>query len=217
MNHNHKLKDPGSAITHMIAMLAAACFAFPLIHKAALASATAVFSMTVFIVSMILLYGASTLYHSCDISTKVNKLLKRLDHSMIFVLIAGSYTPICILVLPHRYGFPMLIYIWFLAILGIFIKFFFIFCPKWVSSIIYIFMGWTCIFAFGIIIDSLPAGAFAWLLAGGITYTIGGIIYALDLPIFHKLPKEFGRHEVFHLFVMGGSVCHFICMYCFLL
>ena len=214
---NHKLKDPGSAITHMIAMAGAALCAFPLIHKASLVSPVAVISMTVFIVSMILLYGASSLYHSLDISTKVNKLLKRLDHSMIFVLIAGSYTPVCILVLPERYGIPMLIYIWILALIGILVKIFFIFCPKWVSSIIYIFMGWTCLFAFPVIMNNLATGGFIWLLVGGIIYTIGGVLYALDLPVFHKLPACFGRHEIFHLFVMGGSLCHFICMYQYLI
>lgn len=214
---NHKLKDPGSAITHMIAMAGAAFCAFPLIHKASLVSPVAVISMTVFIVSMVLLYGASSLYHSLDISAKVNKLLKRMDHSMIFVLIAGSYTPVCVLVLPDRYGIPMLIYIWVLALIGILVKIFFIFCPKWVSSIIYIFMGWTCLFAFPVIINNLATGAFIWLLAGGITYTLGGVLYALDLPVFHKLPASFGRHEIFHLFVMAGSLCHFICMYQYLI
>ena len=214
---NHKLKDPGSAITHMIAMFGAAICAIPLIHKASFASVNATISMTIFIVSMVLLYAASTLYHSLDISSHVNKLLKRLDHSMIFVLIAGSYTPVCVLVLPARYGIPMLVYIWALAIIGILVKIFFIYCPKWVSSLIYIFMGWTCIFAFRVIIDTLPTAAFIWLLIGGIIYTLGGILYALDLPIFHRLPECFGRHEIFHLFVMGGSLCHFICMYRYLI
>ncbi len=214
---NHHFKDPGSAITHMIAMIFAALCAIPLIHKAAFVSPSATVSMTIFIVSMVLLYGASTLYHSLDISGKVNKLLKRLDHSMIFVLIAGSYTPVCMLVLPHRFGIPMLIYIWALALVGILIKIFFIFCPKWVSSLIYIFMGWTCLFAFPVIISNLSHAAFIWLLMGGIIYTVGGVIYALDIPIFRRLPESFGRHEIFHLFVMGGSLCHFICMYAYLL
>ena len=213
----HQLKDPGSAITHMIAMIFAALCAFPLIYKATFVSPDAIVSMTIFIVSMVLLYAASTIYHSLDISVKVNKLLKRLDHSMIFVLIAGSYTPVCLLVLPRSYGIPMLIYIWSLAVIGITIKIFFIFCPKWVSSVIYIFMGWTCIFAMPAIIRNLSHPAFMWLLAGGLIYTAGGVIYALDLPLFRKLPASFGRHEIFHLFVMGGSLCHFICMYEYLL
>lgn len=214
---NHKLKDPGSAITHMIAMAGAALLAFPLIHKASYASPGATISMTIFIVSMILLYGASSLYHSLDRSARVNKLLKRLDHSMIFVLIAGSYTPVCILVLPGQYGIPMLIYIWTLALIGILVKIFFIFCPKWVSSVIYIFMGWTCLIAFPVIRSNLAAGGFIWLLVGGIIYTLGGVLYALDLPVFRRLPDAFGRHEIFHLFVMGGSLCHFICMYQYLI
>ena len=93
------------------------------------------------------------------------------------------------------------------------VKAFWITCPKWFSSVIYIAMGWVCVGVFGPLWHTLPASAFLWLLAGGIIYTAGGIIYALKLPIFNSQHTHFGSHEIFHLFVMGGSICHFIFMY----
>ena len=215
---NTKLKDPGSAITHLIAMIGAVICSFPLIYKAAHSSnTTAVAAMTIFICSMILLYGASTLYHSLDISSKINLVFRRIDHAMIFVLIAGSYTPVCLLALDRSKGIPLLIFIWLAAAVGISLKIFIINCPHWVSSVIYIAMGWTCVFVFKPLLSVLPPAAFGWLLAGGIIYTIGGILYGLKLPIFDKLPANFGSHEIFHLFVMGGSFCHFIFMYVYML
>ena len=218
-NSNHfKIKDPGSAITHFIGMLMAVFAATPLIIRALSAPDTVhVISLTIFIVSMILLYAASTTYHTFDLSPKVNMILKKLDHCMIFVLIAGSYTPVCLLALDRKQGIPLLVLVWATAIIGIIIKIFFINCPHWVSSIIYIGMGWTCVLVFKPLLANLPASAFAWLLAGGIIYTVGGIIYGLKLPIFDKLPKDFGSHEIFNLFVMGGSICHFIFMYAYLM
>lgn len=211
-----KPKDPGSAITHFIGMLMAALAATPLLIKAAThPDKLHTISLAVFIFSMIFLYGASTLYHTLDLSEKINYRLKKLDHMMIFILIAGSYTPICLVVLNGYIGRMLLIIIWSIAIAGILVKAFWINCPKWFSSVLYIAMGWTCVLAFSPIINSLSGAAFGWLLAGGIIYTIGGIIYALKLPIFNKKHKNFGSHEIFHLFVLGGSLCHFILMYMF--
>lgn len=148
-----------------------------------------------------------------DLSERTNKILKKLDHCMIFVLIAGSYTPICLIVLHDRTGLMLLALVWSIAILGIIFKLCWVTCPKWVSSVLYIAMGWVCVLAFTQILNSLPAAAFNWLLAGGIIYTVGGIIYALKLPIFNAHHKYFGSHEIFHLFVMAGSICHFIMMF----
>lgn len=136
---------------------------------------------------------------------------------MISVLIAGSYTPVCLLVLKGRLGIILLSIVWGIAIAGILIKAFWVYCPKWVSSVLYIGMGWTCVLAFTQLLDSLSPGAFGWLLAGGIIYTVGGVIYALKLPLFNSRHKNFGSHEIFHLFVMAGSACHFIVMYVYLL
>ena len=209
-----KLKDPGSAITHFIGMMMAMFAATPLILRAMRAPDTVhVISLSIFIVSMILLYAASTTYHTFDLSERTNKIFKKLDHCMIFVLIAGSYTPICLIVLHGRTGFMLLALVWSIAILGIIFKLCWVTCPKWVSSVLYIAMGRVCVLAFTQILNSLPAAAFNWLLAGGIIYTVGGIIYALKLPIFNAHHKYFGSHEIFHLFVMAGSICHFIMMF----
>lgn len=211
-----KPKDPGSAITHFIGMLMALLSATPLLIKAAgQPNSIHILSLGIFIVSMVLLYAASTMYHTFDLSDKINDVLKKFDHMMIFVLIAGTYTPICLIVLDGKLGIGMFILIWSMAILGMTLKLFWVYCPKWLSSVIYIAMGWTCVLAFSPIINALPKTAFFWLLAGGITYTLGGIIYALKLPIFNSKHKYFGSHEIFHLFVMGGSICHFILMYQF--
>ena len=217
MNKKH-LKDPGSAITHFIGMLMAIFAGITLLIKAAHEpSPIYLISLTIYLVSMILLYAASTIYHSLDISEKVNKRLKKFDHMMISVLIAGSYTPICLLVLKGTTGIILLSVVWGIAIFGILIKAFWINCPKWFSSVLYIGMGWTCVLTFTKLLNALSPAAFGWLLAGGIIYTIGGIIYALKLPIFNSRHKNFGTHEIFHLFVMGGSICHFIVMYVFIL
>lgn len=216
MKNRFKVKDPGSAVTHFIGMLMAIFAATPLLIKAGREpDSIHLISLGIFITSMILLYAASTLYHTLDLSERTNRILKKIDHMMIFVLIAGTYTPICLIVLKGKVGYSLLALVWGIAFLGIVIKAFWIYCPKWFSSILYIAMGWVCVLAFTQIINALPTAAFGWLLAGGIIYTIGGVIYALKLPIFNSKHKNFGSHEIFHLFVMGGSICHFIVMYVF--
>lgn len=218
MEKRHHIKDPGSAITHFIGMLMAIFAAVPLLIKAAHEpSRIYIGSLTVYAISLILLYAASTTYHTFDISPKVNTILKKIDHMMISVLIAGSYTPVCLLVVKGTCGITLLCVVWAFAIAGILIKAFWVFCPKWISSVLYIGMGWTCVLAFSQILNNMSSAAFAWLLTGGIIYTVGGVIYALKLPIFNSRHKNFGSHEIFHLFVMGGSMCHFVVMYAFLL
>ena len=217
MKSQHHIKEPGSAITHFIGMLMAIFAAVPLLIKAAHEpSRIYVISLAVYSASMILLYAASTTYHTFDISVKINTILKKWDHMMISILIAGSYTPICLLVLKGKTGLILLAIVWSFAIIGILIKAFWVYCPKWVSSILYIGMGWTCVLAFTQILNSMSHTSFIWLLTGGIIYTVGGIIYALKLPIFNNKHKNFGSHEIFHLFVMGGSMCHFVVMYALL-
>ena len=212
------IREPGSAITHFIGMMMAVLAAMPLLAKAGMTGSTAaVAAMTIFAMSMVCLYGASALYHSVNVTGKVLKVFKKIDHMMIFVLIAGSYTPVCMLILDHKLGYPLLAAVWGIALAGILIKFFWVTCPKWFSSMLYIAMGWVCIFVFGELLATLPRPAFLWLLAGGLIYTAGGIIYALKCPIFNSRHKWFGSHEIFHVFVMAGSICHFIFMYNYVL
>lgn len=218
MEKKHHIKEPGSAITHFIGMLMAIFAAIPLLIKAANEpSRVYIISLAIYAASLILLYTASTTYHTFDISAKANTLLKKIDHMMISVLIAGSYTPVCLIVLKGKTGIILLSIVWGIAIAGILIKAFWVYCPKWVSSVLYIGMGWTCVLAFTQILNNMSPAAFAWLLAGGIIYTLGGVIYALKLPLFNSKHKNFGSHEIFHLFVMGGSACHFVVMYSYLL
>ena len=208
------IREPGSAITHFIAMMMTIFAAIPLLVKTGIRSGSQNFTaMCIFVASMILLYGASATYHSVDLTGRSLRVFRKIDHMMIFVLIAGSYTPICLIVLGGQLGYTMLAVVWGIALAGMLIKALWITCPKWFSSVIYIAMGWVCVFAFGQLYTTLPHAAFLWLLVGGIIYTVGGVIYALKLPIFNAKHKDFGSHEVFHLFVMAGSLCHFIFMY----
>lgn len=210
------IREPGSAITHLIAMILAGIAATPLLIKASMsANSDSLAAMTIFILSMVLLYGASTLYHSVNVGGRLLRAFRKLDHMMIFVLIAGSYTPVCLIVLGGQLGYALLAVVWGIALAGMTVKACWITCPKWFSSVIYIAMGWVCIFVFGRLLHTLPLAAFLWLLAGGVIYTIGGVVYALKLPIFNARHDHFGSHEVFHLFVMAGSICHFIFMYCY--
>ena len=209
------IREPGSAITHFIAMMMAVFAATPLLIKAALSSdgKITLLALGIFCISMILLYGASATYHSLNISGKALRIFRKIDHMMIFVLIAGSYTPVCLIILGGKLGYTLLSVVWGIALFGMILKACWVTCPKWFSSVIYIAMGWVCLGVFGTLWNVLPHAAFGWLLAGGIIYTIGGVIYALKLPIFNGKHKFFGSHEIFHLFVMDGSICHFIFMY----
>lgn len=214
---NITIREPGSALTHFIAMLLALCAAVPLLVRAAVHSGVkSLTAMTVFMISMVLLYAASTIYHSVNCSGRILRIFRKMDHIMIFVLIAGTYTPVCLLTLPKPSGLMLLAAVWGIALVGIFIKGFWITCPKWFSSVLYIAMGWSCLSVLGQLFSLLPLHAFLWLLAGGLIYTAGGIIYALRLPLFDARHPMFGLHEIFHLFVMAGSLCHFVFMFCYL-
>lgn len=217
MNIISELKDPASAITHFIGFVAALVCSIPLLIKASSEPGVSVWAFAIYALSTIMLYAASTTYHSFDLTKTANTIFKKIDHMMIFVLIAGTYTPFCIQVIGGKEGYILTAVVWSIAAAGMIIKMFFVFCPKWVSSVLYIGMGWICVFFFKTLVERLSAPAFGWLLAGGIVYTLGGIIYALKLPIFNSIHKNFGSHEIFHLFVMGGSLCHFIALYCYVL
>lgn len=207
-----RLKDKWSALTHLWGF-AGAIVAMPvLLIRAALygADLLSLFSYAVFMLSMILLYGASFSYHAFNISDQANMILKKTDHMSIFVLIAGSYTPICMVGLRNTCGPLLLGVIWGCALAGMIFKFCWVTCPKWVSSVIYTVMGWICIFAMPALVSSLGTGAIAWLAAGGILYSIGAVFYAVKPKFITS--KVFGCHEIFHCFVLAGSFCHLIVM-----
>lgn len=212
------IKDPASAISHFIGAIGFAWAGIPLLIKAGQSGQPlALASMIVYAVSLVALYSASAAYHTISPRSPRETLLKKIDHMMIFVLIAGSYTPVCLLALPRFSGLVLLGVIWGCTILGAYSMLFFVFCPKWVSSALYIAMGWACVFAMPQLLACLSGPCFGWLLAGGLIYTAGGIIYALKRPDFELRHPNFGMHEIFHLFVMAGSLCHYIVMYVYLL
>lgn len=208
------IREPGSALTHFIGAICTLVGMIPLLMRSfESASNPIMISMTIFSVSMLLLYSASATYHGVNFSGSVLRIFRKLDHMMIFVLIAGTYTPICVIGLEGNSGYTFLAIVWGLALLGMIVKACWITCPKWFSSVIYIAMGWLCVFVFGQLHSHLSVISFVFLFAGGVIYTIGGIIYALKLSCFNTKHTFFGSHEIFHLFVMGGSLCHFICMF----
>jgi hemolysin III len=162
---------------------------------------------TIFASSMTLLYSASAVHHLIPKSLRYAKLFRKLDHSMIFILIAGTYTPVCLIALKSGVGSLLLVLIWLIAFAGIAIKVAGIKLSRHASTALYIGMGWVAVSAIVPIVRELSFRGFSWLLAGGIAYSIGALIYAYRIP--DPVPKLFGFHEIFHLFVMAGSACHF--------
>ena len=210
------LKDPGSAITHFFGLVGAV-LVMPalLIHGAWEGySPLQMAALSVFLLSMVGLYAASTAYHSFDLEHGRNRILKKLDHIMIFFLIAGTYTPICLITLPDKGGIPLLAGVWAVALSGLVLKLCWVYHPKWLSSVLYIGMGWLCLTKLPVLWTALPRAGFLWLLAGGVLYTVGGVIYALRLEKLNALHPGFGSHEIFHLFVLAGSACHCATMFC---
>lgn len=210
------IKEPGSAITHFIGVIVALIATPPLLIRAFSNSAKHGISMILFLAGVIFLYSASTIYHSLDISEQVNRRLRKIDHMMIYMLIAGTYSPVCLIALSGKQGLILFTVIWGLALLGILQALFWITCPKWISSVIYVLMGWLCVFSLSDIYSVLSGTAFGWLLAGGIIYTVGAVIYALKLDVFNCRHKNFGSHEIFHLFCLGGTFCHYMLMFSYI-
>lgn len=216
--HTLYIKDPASAITHFICAIFSLGASSPLLIKAAQTHQPVnIIAMIIYSISLVALYSASTAYHTIPAGHPYEETLKKLDHMMIFVLIAGSYTPVCLLAIPGMTGYILLAVVWIIALLGMGFKYFWVYCPKWISSVLYIALGWACVFAFPQLLNTLSTGCFLWLLAGGLIYTAGGVIYALKLSAFENRHINFGCHEIFHLFVMAGSFCHYIVMYVYLL
>ena len=209
-----QVKDPMSAFTHFIGFLAVIPVFICLLNMAE--TKLQVIGFTIFGISLLLLYGASTIYHTLKLSAEKTALLRRIDHMMIFVLIAGTYTPVCLVTLAGKWGTILLTAIWGIAIAGVFMKIFWMGAPRWLSTTIYVVMGWLSITAFVPLLKAVGFGGFGMLLGGGIAYTVGALIYALKKPNFSFL-KSFGFHEIFHVFVMIGSGFHIAFMFLYVL
>ena len=172
-----------------------------------------VVSFLIYGVSMVGLYTASTLYHCRNVSVKGRIALRKYDHASIYFLIAGTYTPICLVVLrtDGAWGWALFGVIWALALAGLVLTLAWITAPRWLTAGIYIFMGWLAVVALVPLLRLLPPAGFFWVLGGGILYTVGGVLYAVKWP--GRDNPRFGCHEIFHLFILMGSVFHFMLMY----
>ncbi len=207
-----KIKDPISALTHLVfAVLSIPCTVFLLIKAYSEASALHFAAFLIFGIALLLLYTASTLYHMLPISEKNTLILKRIDHMMIFVLIAGTYTPVCLIPLKGAWGYSLLGLVWGFAIAGIVLKAVWIGAPRWLSTLIYVVMGWLVLIAFYPLTKNVSLAGIILLALGGLTYTFGAVVYAIKWPKLNF--KFFGFHEIFHIFVMGGSTFHIIFMF----
>lgn len=212
-----KLREPVNSITHLAGALFGLIALIAMIAKATIndGSATTIISVVIFGISMILLYGVSGTYHGIISSDKVIDVLQKLDHSMIFVLIAGSYAPFCLIALNGKIGTTFFIVMIAIAILGVIFKLCWFGAPRWLQTGLYIGMGWSALFVIKPLFTVLPMPAFVLLVLGGVLYTIGGVIYGLK-PAKLKVGK-FEFHEIFHIFILLGSLSHFICVFTYLI
>ncbi len=170
-----------------------------------------IIGFTIYGASLILLYTVSTLYHSLHADPARVNQLQRLDHAAIYLLIVGTYTPVCLLILRGAWGWSLLGVEYSLALVGITLSLLWKRAPDWVRMVLYIGMGWLALVALHPLRAHLPAAALYWLVMGGVIYTVGAVIYAIDRPLLRGL----SAHELWHLFVLGGSLCHFIFMFRF--
>ena len=204
---------PWSAITHGVGAALALLGTVLLLVRAALTGAGPwkLVSFAVYGLSMIGLYTASTLYHCVNTTVRGRINLRKYDHTSIYFLIAGTYTPICLTVLRGPWGWSLFGVIWALAIAGIFMSLFWINCPRKLTSTIYISMGWLAIIAIWPLWQTVGSTGLFWLLLGGLLYTVGGVLYALKWPGQNN--PRFGCHEIFHVFIVLGSIAHFMLIY----
>jgi len=201
-----------SALTHLIFGFVAIFLTFISIKKGVqLKSAKHIVSYAIFGITMISLYFASGSYHLAKKGSHKKIILKKLDHIMIFFLIAGTYTPFCLITLQGYLGWFILSAVWIIALFGVFFKIYFIHAPRYLYTGIYLIMGWIIIFAIYPLYKNLHIYGTYLLLSGGLFYTIGAIIYAIKKP--DPIPDLFGFHEIWHIFVILGTFCHFLSIY----
>jgi hemolysin III len=167
---------------------------------------TAVYALTV-----TLLFGTSALYHRLSWSPRAHSVMKRLDHAMIFVFIAGTYTPIAVLTLPHGAALAVLTVVWTGAVFGVALQTAWPTAPRWLSVPCYVALGWVAVFVFPDLLHSAGVAAFVLVAVGGVIYTLGAVVYALKRP--DPVPGAFGFHEVFHACTLVAALCHYVAIW----
>ncbi len=210
---SQKQNEPMSALTHFVgACLAIAGLVLLIVSATQNGTGMHIVVYTIFGVTMVLLYTVSTLYHlMCATNVRTKRVWQILDHVAIYLLIAGTYTPVALIVLPPAWGWTIFGLIWGGALLGIILKATQVRVAGWVSTMLYVGMGWLLLIAFVPLIESLRGAGLLWLILGGVFYTVGVVFFALEK--FVPRTKWFGMHEVFHVFVMCGSFAHFWVMF----
>jgi hemolysin III len=207
-----RFRDPFSGFSHLLgALVGLAALIFLVVQASLYGDIWHVVSFAVFGVCMILMFGSSALYHLFQGSDEKILKLKRIDHMAIFAMIAGTYTPMCLIPLRESFGWTLLISVWGIALFGILLKIFWIGAPRWLSTLIYVAMGWACVFGLSTMKEVMPEASFDWLVYGGIAYTLGAVVYGTKRP--NPWPESFGFHEIWHLFVMAGAFSHAIAVY----
>lgn len=202
-----RLREPVNGLMHLGAAVAAVCglAALLVIGRDSLAKQA---SLLVYGTGLILMFSASAAYHLVKARPEVAQVLRKLDHSAIYLLIAGTYTPICLHFFTGFWRWGILTIIWSMALAGIAVKMFVIRAPRWLTAAIYLAMGWMSLVGAKVMLAAMPAGALAWLLLGGIFFSVGAVVYVAKRPDFY--PGVFGFHETWHIFVILGCLSHFI-------
>ena len=211
------LREPINSLTHWIGAILSLFALIAMLVKGVSnnASAVAIVSVAIFGISLIMLYTVSATYHGVITSDKIIFRLRKLDHSMIFILIAGSYAPFSLIALGGSKGTIFFATIASIAIAGILFRMLWFNCPRWLQTALYIGLGWAALFMLKPLSQALSPISLALLVLGGVLYTFGGVIYGLK-PKKLQFGK-FGFHEIFHIFIILGSLCHFICVFIYLI
>jgi len=207
-----RIREPVNSMSHMLgAVLSLSGLVLLLLRSLEHDSTAYLGSALVFGGSLVLLYSASMIYHWVVSSAQVIRTLRKIDHCMIYVLIAGTYTPICLITLQGALGMGLLIGIWTLAVLGIVLKLVWFNAPRWLYTAFYLLLGWIAVFFIYPISLAMPGQGLFLLILGGLLYSVGSVFYAVK-PQWIRLGK-FGFHEIFHLFILAGSIVHYLFIY----
>jgi hemolysin III len=208
------LREPVNGLTHFFAAVAA-LLGTAILLLISRGDPSREIPLAVYGLCLVLLFACSAAYHLVVASERGIGILRRLDHSAIYLLIAGTYTPFCLMAFTGFWKWGLFTIIWSLAIVGIVVKMFLMKAPRWLSAGTYVVMGWLCLAAIGEMLRVLPTGALVWLCVGGLLYTLGALVYVTK--VFDFAPGRFGFHEVWHIFVILGALAHFISIAAYLL
>ena len=202
-----KFREPVSGLTHLGGAIVSAggLVALLIVGWQGLEK---IVSLFVYGLSLVGLFAASAAYHLAKVKPTTQQILRKIDHSAIFLLIAGTYTPFCVNAFTGFFRWGLLTIIWSIALIGILVKVFWIGAPRWLNAVMYVIMGWLCVSAIGQMTVALTPFALGWLITGGVIYTLGAVVYATKM--FNFVPGIFGFHEVWHIFVLLGALAHFV-------